>query len=154
MSDKPFTYLLRVRYSECDAQKVVFNAKYAEYIDLAATEFLKAVWGSYNQLNDQGIDFQVVHMEMDWLASAHFDDVLAIEVLTEKIGNTSYTLNYSIHMLDDANETVVQTTKARVVYVMVDPVSLSKKAVPEGMRADLLDGAKGQCVNHAGVEIS
>jgi len=29
-----FCYLLRVRYAECDAQKVVFNAKYVEYIDM------------------------------------------------------------------------------------------------------------------------
>ena len=35
----PFELLLRVRYSECDAQEVVFNARYADYADLAATEF-------------------------------------------------------------------------------------------------------------------
>ncbi len=26
-----FTLLLRVRYGECDAQQVVFNARYADY---------------------------------------------------------------------------------------------------------------------------
>ena len=29
-----FRYYLRVRYGECDAQKVVFNARYADYVDL------------------------------------------------------------------------------------------------------------------------
>ena len=32
-----FTLLLRVRYGECDAQEVVFNARYADYIDIAMT---------------------------------------------------------------------------------------------------------------------
>jgi len=32
---KPFTLYLRVRYGECDAQKVVFNARYADYVDVA-----------------------------------------------------------------------------------------------------------------------
>ena len=39
----PFRYYLRVRYGECDAQKVVFNARYADYVDLAAVEFLRAL---------------------------------------------------------------------------------------------------------------
>jgi acyl-CoA thioesterase FadM len=41
----PFRYLLRVRYGECDAQKIVYNARYGDYVDLAATEFLRAIWG-------------------------------------------------------------------------------------------------------------
>ena len=28
--------LVRVRYAECDAQGVVFNARYADYADLAS----------------------------------------------------------------------------------------------------------------------
>ena len=28
----PFRYYLRVRYIECDAQKVVFNSRYGEYV--------------------------------------------------------------------------------------------------------------------------
>ena len=42
----PFTLLLRVRYGECDAQQVVFNARYGFYIDVAATEFYRALFGS------------------------------------------------------------------------------------------------------------
>ena len=70
-----FTFLLRVRYSECDAQKVVFNARYAEYVDIAATEFMRAIWGGYDHLLERGIDFQVVNLNINWLASAHFDEV-------------------------------------------------------------------------------
>ena len=38
-----FRYYLRVRYGECDAQKVVFNARYADYIDLATTELAPTI---------------------------------------------------------------------------------------------------------------
>ena len=37
--NQPFRYYMQVRYGECDAQKVVFNARYGDYTDLAATEF-------------------------------------------------------------------------------------------------------------------
>ena len=33
----PFRYYLRVRYIECDAQKVVFNSRYGEYVDVSIT---------------------------------------------------------------------------------------------------------------------
>ncbi len=40
-----FRYYLRVRYGECDAQKVVFNARYAEYVDLATTDLRALGYG-------------------------------------------------------------------------------------------------------------
>ena len=33
----PFVHRLRVRYGECDAQGVVFNANYLMYFDVALT---------------------------------------------------------------------------------------------------------------------
>ena len=38
----PFRFYLRVRYGECDAQKVVFNSRYGEYVDVGVNEFLRA----------------------------------------------------------------------------------------------------------------
>ena len=70
----PFRLLLRVRYGECDAQQVVFNARYGDYVDVAATEFYRAVFGSYQALLEQGLDSQVVRMVTDWSAPARFDD--------------------------------------------------------------------------------
>ena len=34
---KPFRYYLRVRYGECDAQKVVFNSRYSESVSPSKT---------------------------------------------------------------------------------------------------------------------
>ena len=68
-----FRYYLRVRYGECDAQKVVFNARYAEYIDLATTEFLRAL-GYGEQLFSGELDFQLVKQTIEWKAPARFDD--------------------------------------------------------------------------------
>ena len=43
MNPSRFSYFLRIRYGECDAQKVVFNSRYGEYVDLAAAEFLRTL---------------------------------------------------------------------------------------------------------------
>jgi len=35
---EPFRFIFRVRYAECDPQQIVFNARWGDYVDIAATE--------------------------------------------------------------------------------------------------------------------
>jgi len=142
-----FTHLLRVRYSECDAQKVVYNAKYAEFVDIAATEFTRAIWGDYTELLERGYDNQVVDLHISWKASARFDDVLAIQIHTLRIGKTSYALQCDF-LNHSTGEAIV---KAEITYVMVSPEKHEKMIIPEGLRLSLEKGAPGVVANHAGV---
>lgn len=142
----PFTQLLRVRYAECDAQEVVFNARYVEYVDVAFTEFTRVIWGGYDKLIESGIDSQVVSMKVDWKSSAKFDDVIAIQVECDHIGNTSYAMTFSMH-----NHTTGQAiAEARGVYVMVSAKEHAKCTIPDDLRDSLKAGAPGVVVNHAG----
>lgn len=142
----PFRLLLRVRYGECDAQQVVFNARYGDYVDVAATEFYRAVFGSYQALLDQGLDSQVVRMVTDWSAPARFDDVLQLEVSTLHLGNSSFSLQVDIRRLGD--QAVI--ARSEVTYVMVDARTFSKRTIPDALRAQLQHGAPGMLVNQAG----
>jgi acyl-CoA thioester hydrolase len=147
---KNFTYLLRVRYSECDAQKIVFNGKYAEFVDIAAAEYSREIWGSYNDLLAMGVDSQVVNLNISWQSPSTFDDVLAIEVITGKVGNSSYIFEFEIRNY----ETGVSVASAEVVYVMVDATEYIKLSIPGDLRQKLEQGAPGVIVNHAGIDIS
>lgn len=147
---KNFTYLLRVRYSECDAQKIVFNGKYAEFVDIAATEYSRAVWGNYNDVLAIGVDSQVVNLNISWKAPSTFDDVLAIEVNTGNVGNSSYTFEFEIRNY----ETGASIASAQVVYVMVDATEFIKMPIPTDLRQKLEQGGPGLVVNHAGVELA
>jgi len=142
-----FTYVFRVRYSECDPQKVVFNGRYAEYVDLAATEFVRALWGGYDNIIAKGFDFQVVNLNISWKAPAHFDDVLSVSVRTSHVGNSSYVFSF-----DFFNKTTErQIVSAEAVYVMVDAQTFSKVVIPGDLRETLLAGAPGTLINHAGI---
>ncbi|MCG8637007.1 MAG: acyl-CoA thioesterase [Desulfobacterales bacterium] len=141
-----FCYMLRVRYSECDAQKVVFNGRYVDYIDLAATEFMRATWGNYNDLLSKGIDLQVVSLTLNWKAPAHFDEVIAITVKPGKIGTTSYGLGLDFHNHENSKHLL----HADIVYVMVSADQHRKMEIPGQMRQTLEKGAPGVRVNHSG----
>jgi len=143
-----FRYLLRVRYSECDAQKVVFNARYSEYVDIAAGEFTRAIWGDYNDMLANGVDNQVVSFSIDWQAPAHFDDVLSISVKPERIGNSSYT--FEVVFYHHQSHKIIAT--AKIVYVMVSAAHHKKMTIPNNMRTQLEKGALGITVDHAGLK--
>ncbi len=143
-----FCYLLHVRYAECDAQKVVFNARYADYADIAVGEFSKAIWGSYQDLLAIGIDNQVISYSINWSAPARFDDVLAITVKPNKVGNTSYSLHVDFYNYD----TQVKIASAEIVNVMVSASDHKKMIIPENMRQQFESGARGVEIDHAGVK--
>ena len=146
---RPFTLLLRVRYGECDAQQVVFNARYGDYADIAMNEFLRAVLGGYDQLLGAGLDTQVVRLVTDFRSPARFDEVLAITVETASLGNTSFAL--AMRMTRHPDGPLVAETTA--TYVMVTARVHQKTRIPDDLRSKLQAGAAGQVVNQAGIAI-
>lgn len=144
MPDTPFRYLLRVRYPECDAQKVVFNARYGEYVDLACGEFLRAL--GYWEGGPEGLpEFQLVKQTTEWFGPARYDDVLAISVASLRLGTTSFTLLSEFRRA--GHEALL--ARCETIYVHVDPRDFTKAPLPEVFRARLQAGASGQQTDHA-----
>jgi acyl-CoA thioester hydrolase len=140
-----FRYYLRVRYGECDAQKVVFNARYGDYVDLATSEFFRAL-GYGNELISGELDFQLVKQTFEWKAPARFDQVLEISVLPKHLGNSSFTLAADFRVA--GKEPVIVT--AETVYVLVAPHTLTKTPIPTQLRAAMERGVPGVVTDHAG----
>jgi len=141
----PFRYYLRVRYIECDAQRVVFNSRYAEYVDVAVTEFLRAI-GVLPEFIDGPLDFQLVKQTVEWKAPARYDQVLELSMTPTRLGNTSFTIGTAFRIAGD--DRVIVTVET--VYVLVDARTLTKLAIPDTLRAALQKGAAGCVVDHAG----
>jgi acyl-CoA thioester hydrolase len=144
-----FRYYLRVRYAECDAQKVVFNVHYGHYVDLAVLEFIRAL-GFADVLVNGPIDYQLVKQTIEWKSPAKFDQVLEISVRANHLGNTSFTLAAEFRIAGEP--AVIATTET--VYVLVDAVSLTKTPIPPDLRAALENGGSGLHIDHAGSEPS
>ncbi|MFM2043379.1 MAG: hypothetical protein RLY86_1955 [Pseudomonadota bacterium] len=143
----PFRLLFRVRFSECDAQAIVFNARYGDYVDVALTEFQRATWGGIAAVQARGLDMRVVKMTLEWSAPARFDDVLEARVRALKTGTTSFTLRTEFRRFREPDLLVA----AETVYVLVDTARYQKTPIPEDLRDRLITGSPGVVVNHAGV---
>jgi acyl-CoA thioester hydrolase len=144
VSAEPFLFRLRVRYNECDAQGIVFNARWADYIDIAVGEYTRAVF-LHVDLPPGGIDWRLVKQTIEWRAPARHDDVLDIRVRTLRIGTTSFALATELHR----GSTHLAT--AETVYVVVDNAANTKLPVPAIARAALERGAPGLVVDQTAV---
>lgn len=147
MSDDalPFRYRLRVRYAECDAQRVVFNARYGEYVDVAVGEFLRALGYVEGSARPQP-EFQLVKQTTEWFAPSRYDEVVELRVAATHLGNTSFSLRTSFHSPGDP----APRARTETVYVHVDPQSFAKAPLPTELRQRLERGAPGILIDHAG----
>jgi len=146
---KPFRTLIRVRYAECDAQLVVFNARYGDFVDLAITEYVRALFGSYQNVMAQGYDYQVVKLTTEFKAPTKFDDVVSMSVAVSKLGNTSF--SFQIEFREYFSDRLLAT--AEIVYVMMTCPGYEKVSIPDFFREALQQGAPDQVVNFAGIDL-
>jgi acyl-CoA thioester hydrolase len=128
----PFSTTLRVRYVECDMQGHVFNGHYLTWFDLAHTELLRAAIGPYAEfVARSGVDLVVAESGVRYLAAAHFDDELAIEVVLEEPTTSSLTSRFTIRRDGEA------ITEGFLRHVCVDSKTYKKISWPADVRRAL-----------------
>lgn len=127
----PFTHRLRVRYSECDAQGVVFNGHYLFFYDVALNELWRDRIGPYQEMVERGVDVVVAEATTRFRASARFDEELDIELQVRHLGTTSMI----IHPMFRVGSRLIADGEVR--HVFVDPATMGKTAIPDDIRAAL-----------------
>ena len=131
---EPFRHRLRVRWSECDLQGVVFYPQYLAYLDHTMTELWRAVLGPYTEMiPTHGVDMVVAEVGLRYRASARFDDELDISAAITRLGDTSITTAFRIERLPERE----LLTEAELRHVFVDPEDFGKREMPAAVRAAL-----------------
>jgi acyl-CoA thioester hydrolase len=118
-------------YFQFDQQGVVFNMWYFAWFDDAMTQFLSEVGYPYAAMNADGFDVQLVHTEADWREAVRYGEQVVIDVATERVGSTSFTLSFGVRVGAQARST------GRTVYVVVSTDGSGKRPVPPKLRAAL-----------------
>jgi acyl-CoA thioester hydrolase len=130
----PFRHRLRVRWSECDLQGVVFYPQYLAYLDHTLTELWREAVGPYaDVVAEHGADMLVAEAGMRYRASARFDDELEISATVTRLGSTSITTSFRIERPADAQ----LLTEGELRHVFIDPETFAKREIPPAVRAGL-----------------
>jgi acyl-CoA thioester hydrolase len=73
---------IRVRYQETDGQGHVHHANYFTYFEQGRVELMRAAGHSYRDLEASGLMLVVKEISCEYLAPAHYDDVLTLRTTT------------------------------------------------------------------------
>ncbi|ONI77041.1 hypothetical protein ALI144C_33585 [Actinosynnema sp. ALI-1.44] len=126
-----FVHRIRVRYSECDQQGVMFVGHYMFYYDVALTELWRAHVCSYQEMVEKGADMMVAESRLRYVRSAAFDDEVDIEMPVHHLGTTSMVVLPRFRVRGEL------ITEGEIRHVFVDPATNQKKPIPDFVRAAL-----------------
>ena len=134
-SDFKFHTPLRVRWMECDAQGIVYNGAYMDYLEEGQADYFRNLGFSIYQVAEAGyFDSVVVKVVLEYKAPARVEDLLDIFVRVSKLGTTSVTLDMEIYL--QGSESLLTTMQ--VVYVGYFTESGNTRPVPDDIR-ELVD---------------
>ena len=124
----PWVHSIRVRYGECDMQRVVFNSHYLAYCDDAVERWLAA---KGVQVNDIGWDFMLKKATIEWQGTATVHETIDIAVEVARWGNTSFDVLFTGTV--DGRPVFTNT----ITYVGVQLGTKQTMAPPEDVKRSL-----------------
>lgn len=123
---------LRVRYYECDMQRVVHNAVYLAWCDDVADRYFRAAGMGADGAAGEW-DVMVKTAAVTWTSSATLGDEIAIEPTVSRWGNTSFDVTF------DGTRDGEPVFTATITYVGVEMGTTRTTRVPDTFRA-AIDG--------------
>lgn len=129
-------YTHRVRYNEVDPQSIVFNSRYLEFFDAANVEFFRAFGYPIDIMVSAGLEPVVVEVSIRYHASVRMDQLLHINVLCSRLGNSSFDLSFEVRLQNPETGSLSEnvTTSATITYVNIDQETRKSTPVPNEFR--------------------
>ena len=133
---KSFSYNFRIRYSEVDAQKIVYNSHYLTFLDVSIFEFFDAI--GFNQeeyIKETNNEFHTVRAVVEYKAPATLGDTIEVLTRIKKIGNSSITFQQEIYL----HESDKLLATGEIVWVNTNQDEMVPTTVPDYLRQLLKD---------------
>ena len=130
-----YTFETSVRLHDTDAAGILFFANQFKFAHDAYESFLRENnLGFARIFNESDYLLPIVHAEADYKATLDVGDKLSVQMKTEKIGDSSFTLSYDI--MNSGGDNI---GRVRTVHVCMDRGTLLKKTIPAPLRKALND---------------
>ena len=120
---------LRVIYGDTDQMGVVYHANYLRFFEAARNEFFRDRGGSYRALESEGLMLPVVEASVKYLAPAHYDDVVEVEVGVDDLKRATFAFTYVLRR--EGEDRVLST--GRTVHACLDRKSGRPVRIPESL---------------------
>ncbi len=130
------TFELRVRTYECDSYNHVNNAVYLNYLEYGRMQYLKHIGFDYKGIVEAGYHMYVTGINIQYKASALFDDLLYIDVSPTKLKKISGEFSQKIYKEDGTVCALATVTWACVSAETGRPCKMPDEFLVDGLKVD------------------
>lgn len=99
-----FIHRHRVIYGECTLGNHVYYARYLDFLESARGEFFRNCGFPMSALQDAGVLFPVVEVQLRYFAAARYDDVLAIQIAVQRMDRVRLDFHCTIGQVTDLGD--------------------------------------------------
>ncbi len=121
-ADYLFTHTVRVRFAETDAMGVAHHSSYVAWLEEARIAYLRALGRPYAAIRDEGHEFAVLEMFVQYRRSAQFEEVVEVHTRVGAVRGATFQMDYLL-TIDGAICAVAAT-----VHGVVDPDGRATRA--------------------------
>jgi acyl-CoA thioester hydrolase len=75
---------------------VVYHGNYLPYLEMGRVEWLRAMGISYKRMEEDGIKLPVISVNLKYLKSAAYDDLITVATKIKKLPQVKIEFNYEI----------------------------------------------------------
>ncbi|HRZ10523.1 MAG TPA: thioesterase family protein [Gemmatimonadales bacterium] len=116
--------IARVNYSEIDQMGVVYHARYAVWLDVARTEYLRQAGMSYRELEAMGFFLVVGDLTMRYHRPARYDDVVNVRCWVRELASRRVTFAYRLTHAERGTLLVTAETRMLSLNHQFEPTRL------------------------------
>ena len=121
---------VKVRYSEIDCQKIVYNSHYLTYFDISISELMDDLFNQEKYNKETNNEFHTVSVNMSFKSSAQLNDNLEIYSAVKQIGNSSLTFIQEIYK-ENSDELI---NSAEIVWVNTNQKEHKASPIPQDLK--------------------
>jgi acyl-CoA thioester hydrolase len=130
---------VRVRYAETDQMGVVYYANYFVWFEIGRTDLLRALGGTYRELEAAGLFLPVIEASCDYAQPCRYDDELAIETTGRTLSPVRVEFSYTVTRQADG----ARAATGRTVHAALNREGRPSR-LPADLRAALSPAAHGR----------
>jgi len=106
-ADYEFAHELRVRFAETDAMGIVHHSRYLPMLEEARIAYLRHIGHPYREIQQEGIDMNVLEAFVQYRRPLLFDDVVAVHITMASIERASFQMSYLLTVDGEIRATAV-----------------------------------------------
>ena len=134
----PFTYKTTIRIHHTDAAGLIFFGSIFSITQDAFESLFSQIGFDFGKIFKSGnFITPVVHAESNYIKPIILGDQLSIKVTNEKIGKTSFAMNY-----DFLNQKNILVAQVKIINVVIGHKNRKKKLIPKDLRQALQNLSK------------